>query len=81
MQILNDEEQEKCRTGMGLFQGLSEEFKPQHNETILSLQYYKLIKEKNENAKEWIGHLKIKINRCGYIKDKRLKVQFMEWHK
>ena len=52
VQTLNDKEQEKYRTGMEFFQGLSEKFKPQHNETILQLQYCKLIKEKNVNADE-----------------------------
>ena len=32
MQTLKEEEQEKCGTSMGLFQVLSEKFKPQHNE-------------------------------------------------
>ena len=31
----------------GLFELLSERFKPQHNETILSLKYYRLITEQN----------------------------------
>ena len=45
MQTLNDEEQGKFKTSMGLFEVLSENFKLQHNETILSLQYFKLIRE------------------------------------
>ena len=39
MQTLNIEKHEKCRTSMGLFEVLSDKFKPQHNETTLPLQY------------------------------------------
>ena len=41
-------------------------FKPQHNKTIPSLQYCTLIREQNENAGEWMGHLRIKVNKCEY---------------
>ena len=44
VQTLTDNEQEKFKVSSDLFT-LSEKFKPQHNETILSLQYCKLIKE------------------------------------
>ena len=40
----------------GLFKVLSDKFKPQHNEMILSLQYCKLVRQQKENTKEWIGH-------------------------
>ena len=56
MQTLNDEEKEKCRTSTGLFEVLSAKFRTHDNETNLSLQYCKLVKEQNGNAKEWIGH-------------------------
>ena len=45
MQVLYDEKQERFKTSMGLFEVLSEEIKSQHNETVLSLQYCKLIWE------------------------------------
>ena len=35
-----------------MFKVLSEKFQSQHNETILSLQYCKLIREQRENAEE-----------------------------
>ena len=35
MQTLNGEQQEKCRTNMGLFEVLRGQLQPQHNETIL----------------------------------------------
>ena len=37
MQMLNDEEQAKCKTGVGLFEVPSGKFESQHSETILSL--------------------------------------------
>ena len=42
MQTLTDTEHAKCRTGAGLFELLSENFKPQNIDTTLSLQYCKL---------------------------------------
>ena len=57
---------------------LSNKFKPQHNETILSLHYCKVTRAQNKNAKEWIGYLKVKANEFRYKKeDKRLKEQFI----
>ena len=79
IQTLNNEEQGKCRTSMALFKVFSELFKCQHNKTILSLQYCKLIKEQDENAEEWMGHLIIKVNEFGYKeKDRRFKEQFID---
>ena len=37
VQTLNDVEQEKCKTSKGLCKMLHENFKPQHNKTVLSL--------------------------------------------
>ena len=53
MKTLNDEEKEKFKTNPGLFKTLSDKFKPQHNEKMLSLQHCKLIGEQNQNAKKW----------------------------
>ena len=39
VQILNDRDQEKCRTISSPFEVLSKKFNLQHNETILSMQY------------------------------------------
>ena len=44
VQTSNDEQKEKCRTSMGLVEVLSERFKPQQSERILSLLYCKLNK-------------------------------------
>ena len=45
---------------------LSEEFKLQHNETILPLQYCKLVREGKGSAEEWIGHLRVMANEGQY---------------
>ena len=57
---------------------LSDKFKPKHYETILSLQCSKLTGKQNENAEEWMDHLRIKTNECECKeKDRRLKQQFI----
>ena len=66
MQTLNAGEKEKCRTCAGLFGVLSDKFKLQHNKNILPLQYCKLTRKQKENAKEWMGHLRLKANEYGY---------------
>ena len=58
VQTLNNEEKEKCKTSSGLFEVLSDKFKPEHNKMILSLQYCKLEREQYENVEEWLGYLK-----------------------
>ena len=52
VQILNERENGKGKTCAGLFEVLSEKFKLQHKKAILLMQYLKLIREQNENAKE-----------------------------
>ena len=64
VQTLNDEEQEKSKTSLGLFEVLGNKFKPQHNEMILQLKYCKLVKKQSTNAEEWMGYLRIKENQC-----------------
>ena len=78
IQMLTDSEQEKHQTSSGLFEVLREKLKPQHNETILSQQYCKLIREEKESPEEWMGHLRVKANECECKdRDKRLKEQFI----
>ena len=61
---------------MRLFEVLNEKIKPQHNETILSFQYCKLIGQQCQVAEEWMGRLRIKANECVYKeKDKILREQ------
>ena len=54
---------------------LSNKFKSQHNETILSLKYCKLIREQSKNAKEWMGNLRIRQINVG-IKKRKLEEHF-----
>ena len=53
---------------------VTEKFKSQYNETILSLHYFKLVQEGKENAKEQMGCLRVKANECKYG---RVKEQFI----
>ena len=53
-----------------------QKFKPQHNETILSVQYFKLKRKSEESAWEWMGRLQIKANKY-QIYDRRPKEQFI----
>ena len=39
---------------------------PSINETILPLQHCKFTREQNESDEEWMGHIKIKVDECGY---------------
>ena len=63
---LTVEEQEMCKSSPELFQTLGEKFKPQHNETILLLQYCKLLRDSDRSVHEWIGHLRVKADKCIY---------------
>ena len=38
---------------------LSKKFKPQHIETIKSLEFHKLIRQANENVDEWMGRIRV----------------------
>ena len=64
MSTLNDEIKEKCNTSLGLFEVFSEQFKSKLSETILSLQYCKLIRQQSENAEEWMNCLTSKASEC-----------------
>ena len=50
LEMLTNEEKNLCGTLEGLFETLSSKFKPQFNETIKSLQFWKLYKKDGENA-------------------------------
>ena len=61
-----------------MFEKVSDRFKPQHDKMILSFQYHRLRRQQSENAKECIGHLRIKANECAYEgKDRTLNEQFI----
>ena len=58
---------------------LSEKFKSQHNDTILPLQYCKLLRDSNRMHEEWMDQLGIKPNECNYQEhDRWLKGQFID---
>ena len=59
--MFTDEEQERCKSIASLLSVLNGKSKPQHNETILLLQYCKLSRDENDSAEEWMGCLGIKI--------------------
>ena len=59
-------EQERCDTKEGLFTALNSKFKPQYNDTIMSLHFCKLCRQMNENADEWMGRLRLAAVECNY---------------
>ena len=77
LETLTTAEKETCNTLEGLFETLSNKFKPQNNETIKSLQFRKLYHYEDENIEEWMGRLWVAAVECNYQKvDRQLKEQF-----
>ena len=73
MEALTWAVQEACRTLVGLFNTLNSKFEL-NNETILSLQYCKLVRWDNENAEELIVIFHIMAMKCKYEEvDRHLK--------
>ena len=71
-------EKETCSTLEGLFEMLSNKFKPQYNGMIKSLQFRKLYQHDEENVEEWMGRLCIAAVECNYQEvDRQLKEQFI----
>ena len=78
VKTLTDNGQEKYKPSSGLFEVLCEKFDPWYNDTILSLQYCKLVRDEKESTEAWIGHLKVKANECEYKqRNRRPKEQFI----
>ena len=78
LETLTDAEQEKCEASEGLFQTLSNKFQPRYNETIKSLQFHKLVRKPDENAKEWMSRLRTAAKECIYKEiDRQLKEHFI----
>ena len=50
----------------GLYVTLISKFEPQYNETIKSLQFYKVVRKMNQNAEEWMGILQLADVDCNY---------------
>ena len=59
-------EEEMCNTLEGLFETLSNKFKPQYNKIIRLLQFRKLYQHDEENVEEWMGRLHILAVECNY---------------
>ena len=71
-----------CNTVEGLFETLTNKFKPQYNKTIKSLQFRKLYRYDDENVEEWMGRLQVAAVDCNYQKvNRQLKEQFIDWPK
>ena len=59
---------------------LNNKFKLKYNETIKSLQFYKLLREANENTEELMGKIRVVAIECNYKElDKHLKEQVIHW--
>ena len=57
---------------------VSMKFRPQHNETILSFEYWKLLRQCDETTEVWMGRLRTKATECIHKEnDQRLKEQFI----
>ena len=57
---------------------LSTKFKLRHNEAIKSLQFCKLARNPDTNAKEWMGRLRMSTTEFNYTEiDRQLKEQFI----
>ena len=66
IETLTTTEKETCITLEGLFNMLTNKFKPQYNETIKSLQFRKLCRYEDENVEEWMGRLWVAAVECNY---------------
>ena len=78
IQTSNNNEKEKYKTSTELSQVLSKKYKPEHYETILSLQYCILIMKEKETSEESIGHLRVEANECEYKEEyRRLQEQLI----
>ena len=76
--MLTTAEKETCNTLEGLFDTLSNKFKPQYSEAIKLLQFRKLYQYEDENVEEWMGRLQVTAVECNYQEiDRQLKEQFI----
>ena len=66
LETLTTTEKETCHTFEGLFDMLTNKFKPQYNETIKLLQFRKLCRYEDENIEEWMGRLWVAAVECNY---------------
>ena len=62
----------------GIFETLTNTFKPQYNKTIKLLQFWKLYRYEVENVEEWMGRLWVAAVKCNYQEvNRQLKEQFI----
>ena len=74
---LTEGKKERCGTLEGLLNILATKFRPQYNQTIKSLQFRQLHRDKGKGVDEWMGRLCIVAAECGYKEiDRQLKEQF-----
>ena len=80
LETLTAAEKETCNTLEGLFETLSDKFKPQYNEMMKLLLFRKLYCHDDENVDEWMGKLHVAAVECNYQEvDRQLKEQFIHW--
>ena len=76
LETLTNTEKETCNMLEGLFETLTNIFKPQYNETIKSLQFRKLYRYYDENVEELMGW--VAAVECNYQQvNRQLKEQFI----
>ena len=78
IESLTEAEKQACDTLQGLIDTPAKKCRPQYNETIKSLQFRQLCRHDGENAKEWMGRLRVAAAECNYKElDCQLKEQFI----
>ena len=78
IELLTEADKDRCSTLEGLFKVLTNTFRPQFNEMMKSLQFYKIVRHNGENAEEWMGRLWLSTIECSYKEiDRQLKEQFI----
>ena len=66
LETLTATEKETCNALEGLFEIITNKFKPQYNETFKSLQFRKLYRYDYENVDEWMERLWVAAVECNY---------------
>ena len=66
MESLTHSEKDTWNPLEGLFEILTNKFRPQFNKTMKSLQFHKSSRQNGENADEWMGRLQLVVIECNY---------------
>ena len=78
LETLMTTEKETCNILEGLFETLTNKFKPQYNETSKTFQFRKLYKYDDGNVEGWMGRLWVAAVECNYQEvNRQLKEQFI----